>query len=52
MLLGSQLGYSNTHLYIPTTMNIYGDAATEDMRGANSKAVHWYYELCKTSEEM
>jgi hypothetical protein len=27
------------HPYIRTTMNIYGDAATEDMRRANSKAV-------------
>ena len=41
MLLGANWGTATLmpHPYIPTTMNIYGDAATEDMRRANSKAV-------------
>ena len=52
MLLGSQLGTAKLmrHPDIRTTMNIYGDAATEDMRWATAKLSNWYYELCKTSE--
>ena len=52
LMLASHLGTAKLmrQPYIRTTMNIYGDAATEDMRRATARPSDWYYEVCKTSE--